>query len=144
MPTEHMLALGDYRFSVSSAAYQELSHSAEYRWAAQPRLGRLPARQYLGPGEESITLNGVIHPGYKGGLGQLDSMRAESAKGEPLNMSEGGGRIWGLWVIMRVEETRRVLDADGAPRRIEFRLQLVRYGEDKSQRPGPLQPGGNS
>ena len=133
MPSEHMMALGEYRFSVSTAAYQEFTHSAEFRWASQERLGRLPARQYLGPGEETISLRGVLHPHYRGGLGQIDAMRAEAARGEPLEMSEGTGRIWGKWVITRVEETRRVFDADGAPRRIEFRLQLARYGEEQNR-----------
>ena len=127
------MALGEYRFSVSTAAYQEFTHSAEFRWASQERLGRLPARQYLGPGEETISLRGTLHPHFRGGLGQMDRMRAEAARGEPLEMSEGTGRIWGKWVITRVEETRRVFDADGAPRRIEFRLQLARYGEEQNR-----------
>ena len=91
MPSEHMLALGEYRFSISAAAYQELTRAAEYRWAAQERLGRRPARQYLGPGEETISLRGVIHPHYRGGPGQLDRMRAEAAKGEPLLLTGGDG-----------------------------------------------------
>ena len=62
MPSEHMLALDEYRFSLPTAAYQEFTHAAEYRWAAQERLGRLPARQYLGPGPETVSLSGVIHP----------------------------------------------------------------------------------
>lgn len=133
MPSEHMMALGKYRFSVSTAAYRELTRSAEYRWAAQERLGRLPARQYLGPGSETVSLSGVIHPHYRGGLGQLDRMRAEAGRGEPLDLSTGDGTIMGKWVVTRIEETRRVLDADGAPRRVEFRLQLARYGEDQNR-----------
>ena len=133
MPTEHLMSLGEYRFSLSTAAYQDLTHSTTYRWQAQERLGRQPARQYLGPGEETITLRGVVHPYYKGGLGQIDRMRAEAGRGEPLLLSEGTGRILGRWVIRQIEETRRVLDADGAPRRIEFRLDLASYGEDGNQ-----------
>ena len=133
MPTEYMMALGEYRFSLTTAAYEEFTHSAEYRWAAQERLGRLPARQYLGPGSETVSLRGVLHPHYRGGMGQLDRMRTEAARGEPLRMTEGNGRIWGDWVVTRVEETRRVFDADGAPRRVEFRLELARYGEDRNQ-----------
>ena len=78
-----------------------------------------------------MTLSGVLHPHYKGGLGQLDAMRAEASKGVPLYMTEGSGRIWGQWVITRVEETCRIFDADGTPRRIEFRLQLAIYGEER-------------
>ena len=133
MAAEHMMALGEYRFSLSTAAYQEFSHSAEYRWAAQDRIGRLPARQYVGPGAETISLRGLIYPHFRGGLGQLGRMRNEAGRGEPLDMTEGNGRVWGLWVIIRVEETRRVFEADGVPRQIEFRLELARYAEDQEQ-----------
>ena len=133
MPAEHMLALGEYRFSVSTAAYQELSYSTEYRWPSQPRLGRRPARQYLGPGEETVALHGVIHPHYRGGIGQIEAMRAEAKKGLPLNLNGGDGRVWGRWCILRIEETRRIFDAGGTPRRVEFRLQLARYGEDRKE-----------
>lgn len=63
------MALGTYRFSLSSAAYDGLRRSAAWRWPAQDRLGAHPVRQYVGPGEQSITLDGTIHPHYKGLLG---------------------------------------------------------------------------
>ena len=133
MPAEHMMALGEYRFMVSTAAYQEFTHTAEHRWAAQERIGRLPARQYIGPGQETVSLRGTLHPHFRGGLGQVGRMRAEAGTGEPLGMIDGTGRDWGQWVITRVEETRRVFEADGAPRRVEFRLELARYGEDENR-----------
>ena len=30
-------------------------------------------------------------------------------------MIEGTGRDWGRWVIVRIEETRRIFDPDGSP-----------------------------
>ena len=130
MPAEHMLALGDYRFSVDAAAYQELVRVSEYRWSVQDRLGQRPAQQYLGPGEESIELPGVIYPAYRGGLGQLNAMRSEAGKGEPLIMTSGQGLALGKWCITRVEENASLFLASGAARKVEFRLRIVRYGED--------------
>ncbi len=130
IPRSYMMALGDYRFSLSTAAYQELNRSAEYRWQSQERLQRRPAQQYLGPGREEITLNGTIYPAFRGGLEQLDRMRGEAGKGESLLLVDGTGRVWGQWVITQVEETHRVPSHDGTPRQLEFRLQLARYGED--------------
>jgi hypothetical protein len=66
---EVMMALGSYRFSLASAAYDGLRRAAAWRWPAQDRLGAHPVRQYVGPGEQSITLEGTIHPHYKGLLG---------------------------------------------------------------------------
>ena len=131
MASSYLMALGDYRFSLETAAYQELVRSTEYRWKAQERLQHRPAWQYLGPGREEIALNGTIYPAFRGGLEQLDRMRQEAEKGTPLLLNDSAGRVWGQWVITRVEETQRVFYADGSPRQVEFRLQLARYGEDK-------------
>lgn len=127
------MALGEYRFGLSTAAYREFTHSAEYRWAAQERIGRLPARQFVGPGRETVSMRGTLHPYFRGGLGQLDRMRAEAGRGVALRMTEGNGRAWGEWVITRIEETRRIFDADSVPRMVEFRLELARYGEDEER-----------
>ena len=130
MPSEHLMALGDYRFSIDTAAYDELERATEYRWARQDRLGRAPARQYLGPGDDTIRLRGTILATYRGGLGQLDAMRAEAARGEPLRLVGGTGTVFGLWVVQRIRETGSVFLEGGAPRRIEFELELAFYGED--------------
>lgn len=56
-------------------------------------------------------------------------MRAQASLGVPLIMMDGTGRVWGQWVIKEVEETRRVFEADGTPKRVEFQIVLVRYDE---------------
>jgi hypothetical protein len=122
-----MLQLGFYQFSVDSAAYQELTRSAEYRWAAQERIGATDALQFTGYGSETIQLRGVIYPFHKGGLGQLDSMRRQAALGLPLPLVSGQGSILGLWVVEAVREGQRIFAPGGAPRRQEFDLQLRRY-----------------
>lgn len=129
--TAILAALGAFRFSLDSAAYQSLSRTAQYRWAAQERLGREPASQFLGPGEETLTLDGVLHPHHRGGLGQIERMRALAGQGRPLLLVDGTGRIHGNWVILAVEETGAALLPDGTPRRIAFRLSLRRYGDDR-------------
>ena len=128
--SETMMALGSYRFSLDSAAWQELRRSTAYRWQALARLQRLPAQQFLGPGSETLDLKGVIYPHYRGGFKQLDAMRAQAGKGEPLLLVDGLGFIWGQWVVLQVDETQSVLLTNGQPRKLEFQLRLARYGED--------------
>ena len=124
------MALGDYRFSLETAPYQSLVRSTEYRWQAQDRVGRRPAQQYLGIGQDEVTLEGTIYPEFRGGLGHLDRMREEAERGAPLLMTDSTGRVWRRWVISRVEETQPVFAVAGTPRKVEFGLQLPRYGED--------------
>lgn len=129
--SETMMALGGYRFSLNSAAYQELRRSNAYRWQAQERLQRLPAQQFVGPGSETLDLKGTIYPHYQGGMKQLDLMRSQAGRGEPLLLVDGIGLIWGRWVILQVDETQTVMLTNGQPRKLEFQLRLVRYGEDQ-------------
>jgi phage protein U len=128
--TEVMMKLSEYSFSVEAAAYQALRRVHEYRWAAQARFGRKDALQNTGPGSERIELNGIIYPHFKGGLGQINAMRSEADKGEPLILVDGTMKVWGKYVITRIEETQTVLNERGQPRKQTFRLELSAYGDD--------------
>lgn len=66
---EVMMGLGSYRFSLSTAAYQELTRQAAWRWPEQERLGAAPVRQSLGRGSTTVTVVGTLYPHYKGLLG---------------------------------------------------------------------------
>jgi uncharacterized protein len=122
-----MMRLGPLKFSVDRAAYQQLSRSAEYRWARQPQIGRNDALQFTGLGPETVDLSGVVFPFYKGGLGQVDRMRLAGQIGIPLPLIDGRGRVLGLWVIERVTEDQEVFAAFGAPRKQSFSMRLTRY-----------------
>lgn len=69
MAAEVMMALGSYRFSLATAAYDALNRSAQWRWPTQERIGAHPVRQFVGPGDQSIQLDGTLYPHYKGLLG---------------------------------------------------------------------------
>ena len=127
------MALGAYRFSLDTSAYQQLQRNTQYRWSTQNRLQRRPAQQFVGQGSDALTLSGVIYPEHKGGFTQLEAMRAQAGLGQPLVLVDGLGIIWGRWVITSVEETQTVFLQNGQPKKIEFQLQLTRYGEDNNQ-----------
>lgn len=119
-----MMKLGAYQFSISTAAYQELTRRTEWRWPTQDLYGVLPGVQFTGPGGDTITLNGVIYTEYRGGTGQLDAMRALGATGEPQLLVTGSGAMMGRWVVESVEEKQGTFAAAGMPRKQEFTLQL--------------------
>ncbi len=130
--TKVMVMLGSYPFMLDTAAYQQLKRNSEYRWKALDRIGRKPAQQYLGAGADQIKLSGEILPHWKGGLSQVDAMRAQAAGGKPLVLLEGyGGFVLGTWVIVKIEETKSELMSDGSPRVINFTMTLEEYGEDQ-------------
>ena len=125
-----MLALGPYRFSLNTSAYQSLKRSSEYRWPSIERIGKEPLLQAIGPGYDRIDLDGVIYPHFRGGLGQINATRDSAAKQEPLMLINGQGNVLGRFVITQIEESQNTFLADGTPRKIEFRMSLERYGEE--------------
>ncbi len=125
-----MMALGAFRFGVNRASYQTFTRRAAWRWEQVDRVGRAPALQYLGPDADEITLEGVIYPHFKGGLRQIELMRAIAGLGQPMILVDGLGWVWQRWSIVSIEETKSVFLADGAPRKIEFTVTLKAYGSD--------------
>ena len=125
-----MMTLGSVAFGTLTGAYQQLKRSTEFRWPAQDRVGRRPSRQSTGTGRDSVTLEGVIMPSWRGSAAAVDALRALGARGEPQLLTAGDGTVFGRWVLLRVEETRSGLFADGAARKIAFAAELAHYGDD--------------
>lgn len=126
-----MMALGMFVFSLSTAAYQELQRQTEWRHVSNTRIGAAPARQFVGRGDDSITLPGIILPELAGSVLSLDTLRLMANTGKAWPMVEGSGRIYGLWVIESLSETKTVFFRDGTPRRLEFTLNLKRIDDDR-------------
>lgn len=130
----YMARLGSFMFGIDTAAFQELQRVSSYRWQSKERIGRKPAQQNTGQGADTISLSGVIYPHYRGGLGQISQLRDQAANGDPLPLiyaSETVGQYLGRWCVTSIEETRTVFFDNGTPRKIEFSLSLVEYGEDQ-------------
>ena len=123
-----------YYFNLDTAAFEELTRSSEFRWAAQERLTRRPAQQAVGLGAERISLKGSIYPGFKGGLKQLDTLRSIGAQLQPLSLTTGYGDVLGNWCLKTIEEEQSAFLQGGIPRKQAFTLEFVRYGDDLQNR----------
>lgn len=121
-----MMQLGSFQFGINTAAYQELRRRTAYSWASQERFGKSANRQFTGPGDDSMTLSGVIYTEFRGGIRQLDAMRQLASRGRPMLLIDGYGRVMGHWIVESIEEGQTVFAAFGRPRKQEFTMQLVR------------------
>lgn len=126
-----MMALGLYVFSLSTAAYQDFQRQTSWRHPSSNRIGAAPVRQFLGKGEDTITVSGLIVPEIAGNRLSLDALRLMADTGKAWPLVEGTGRIYGLWVIESMSETNTLFFRDGAPRRIEFSLTLQRVDDSR-------------
>lgn len=125
-----MMALGTFAFSLSQLAYQELQRQTTWRHATSDRVGARAAHQFVGPGEDTIQLSGLVAPELTGSPASLDTLRDMAAEGRSLSLVDGTGVVHGAFVITGMSETRKLFFPDGAARRIEFSLSLTRVDDD--------------
>ena len=126
-----MMALGLFVFATQTLPYQQLQRTTNWRHPSNSRLGMRPARQFLGPGEDSITLSGTLYPELTGGRVSLAMVRAMAETGRAWPLIEGSGAFYGLWVIESIDETGSVFFADGSARKIDFSLKLARVDDEQ-------------
>lgn len=124
------MTLGPIRFSVVESAYQELTRRLSIRMARLDRAGGGAARQFLGL-DETIEIAGVIYPGWRGAT-RVDDLMALARRQTPQLLTDGRGRVWGLWAIETVEAQETAHLANGAPQRQAFRLSLGAYVGDRA------------
>lgn len=124
-----MMALGSFRFSMDTAAFDDFQRTTGFNWSEQARIGTNPALQFVGKETETINLKGLIYPEFKGGFKQIEEMRRIGHEGKALRLVSGLGDNLGQWVISSVTDTQTIFTFAGLPQKMEFRLSLKRYDD---------------
>ena len=126
-----MLSLGMFVFKTDTAAYQSLQRQSAQRWQSSDRIGLRAAQQYLGKGDDTITLSGVLMPEFSGGKTKLDTLQRMADSGKAHALLSGSGETLGVWIITNISENHSEFFHDGKARKIEFTLSLKRMDDDR-------------
>lgn len=119
-----MMALGLFVFSLRTASYQELQRVTNWRHPSNSRVGESPSYQFIGKGEDTITLKGAIYHEITGNRFMLDILRYMGNSGKAYTLIEGTGKIYGLVIIDSLDETKTFFFNDGSARKTEFTMTL--------------------
>ncbi|MCL1124169.1 phage tail protein [Shewanella surugensis] len=126
-----MLSLGGFKFSVDTAAYNELTKTYEWRWKSQSRIGQSDLLQYTGKAANKVQLNGVIATTLNNvGTKQIDKLVSMADEVKPNLLVSGTGDVLGYWCITRLNQVDSKFVKGGLPRQQTFNLELVFYGDD--------------
>ena len=124
------MALGQFVFGIETLAYQELKRSNTWRHPSSSRIGARPARQFVGVGDDTITLSGWVAPELVGSYASVAELRAMGDSGQAFALVSGSGEVFGQYVMESLNETGTLHYQDGTPRRIAFELQLARADDN--------------
>ncbi len=124
-----MMALGPFGFSLVTLAPLTLQRQTTWRHASTARIGARPTYQSVGPGEEMITLTGLLAPELTGMLISLDYLEVMKQTGQAYPLVNGLGQVYGNFVIESLAQNQSYLTLYGTAQRIEFTLGLKRVDD---------------
>lgn len=125
----HLMALGMFLFEIGTLAYDEMQRKTDWQHARSARVGARDATQYVGPGDETISLSGKVYAEIADGRVSLDDLRTMANDGEALPLVDGSGTVYGNFVITALDERHAFLMSDGSARRIDFGIDLLRVDD---------------
>ncbi|EPY7212639.1 phage tail protein [Klebsiella pneumoniae] len=129
-----MMVFGLFVFELRTLPYQQLQLSRNWRHVKNDRVGRSAKWQYVGAGENQLTLGGLLYPEITGGNLSLGAVSTMAYTGLAWPLIDGVGSIYGMYVITGLQETHQEFDRFGKAKRIEFTLSLQRVDEDIRER----------
>lgn len=127
-----MMTFGFFVFALGTAPYQDFQRQLAWRHPGTSRVGAMPAHQFTGRDEETITLSGTLLPEITGGRLSLAALEDMAEQGQAWPLIEGTGYYYGLYVVTALNTTRTLFFSDGAARRIEFQLTLKRVDDTRA------------
>lgn len=124
-----LAALGMFVFDISSLAFEELARRRAWRHARTDRFSALAASQFVGPGDDQITLSGALVPELGGRYSSIEQIAAMADTGEAYPLADGTGRVFGTFTIEGLDETHKYLVEGGVARKVEFSITLQRVAD---------------
>ena len=120
-----LLALGPVVFSAETLPPVATRRGSRYRWASHEPLGAAPRREFIGTGDDTMTLNVVMGQGL-GRRVAIDALRLLASRGEAHVLADATGRLYGWWCVQGVQELSRRYTASFQPLRSTVRVELIR------------------
>ena len=119
-----MAVLGMFVFTQKTIPFQTLDR--ESNWTNSV-VGGMPKTQFTGKEGEKITISGRLMPEITGGRFSIKMLELMADSGGSFPLIDGATfELVGFFVIESLSETRSEMFGDGAPRAIDFTLNLKR------------------
>lgn len=121
-----LAALGMFVFETDSALFDKIARARDWRHERTDRFGARAASQFTGPGEDRITLSGILVPEIGGDFWAIETLAQMADEGEAYPLMDGLGNVLGAFTIDRISEEKGNLIDTGMQRRNDFTIELSR------------------
>lgn len=122
----NLMTLGMFIFGMDTIPYQDLQRRMSWRHEDSDRFGQRPAGQFAGPGEDGITIAGLVVPEVAGSYGAIERLVEMADTGDNWPLVDGMGRVLGHYRIDSIDIGHVGIMAGGLPRGQNFTMELRR------------------
>lgn len=127
-----LVQLGDFQFSISTVAYQQIERISTFKFASHQVIGSYDRLQAVGIDNETIRFTGQYYADLRQNItaenvDPFDTIRQMANRQEPLQLQSEDGINHGYWVIYDLNVRGRNYIEQGALN-AEFTLQIKYYG----------------
>jgi phage protein U len=119
-------ALGLFAFDTSTLLFSDLDRNRRWRHPRTEVFGALPTSQFVGPGEDTVTLTGIAIPEICGKYSFITTLAAMADQGDAYPLVRGDGMVLGHFTIERLAERHSNMIDTGQARSVEFTIDLSR------------------
>lgn len=126
-----LMSLDQFVFGMSTLAHSELKRKTSWKYSSNARVKARNLMQFTGPGDDTITISGVLVPEIAGTLASLDQLRAMGDEGQAYALVDGDGTVFGAYVIADIDTSGTYLRESGKPRKVEFSVTLQRQDDSR-------------
>lgn len=131
-----LMAFGQFVFETDTLSFTELQRQRSWNHASNPVAKGRAKRQYIGVGDETVNLSGLIYEAQGFGKRQsVDDLAMMADRGTAYTLVDGSGYLYGVYIIEGLDDSRSILLFNGVPRKIDFAIKLTRVDDDRVQQP---------
>ncbi len=93
-------------------------------------MGSLPANEFMGEGDDKVTLSGQLLPTKIGGLDELEIAHQMRKSGARFPLQRGDGQRLGWFAIVSISEKHKHLGRDGVGFVVKHKITMTKVQAD--------------
>ena len=122
-----LMALGQFVFTTDVLSFDALQRQRQWKYANNQVARGRDAVQFMGSGDDTVTLNGKIYQEHSIGKRQsIDDLAKMADRGRGYVLTDGSGYIYGVYKIDSIDEDKNTFVDVGVARKIDFSIKLSR------------------